>query len=781
MGAIVDGGLLPGVRVLDLTSGIAGGYAGKLLADAGAEVVKIEAPGGDALRAGGDAVVFGYLQRGTRSVVLDLDAPGGAAALDDLASRADIVIEDTPPAGSIAPALCGAHPHLVVVSLSAFGLRGPWAARPSSDLVLQALSSSIAGRGDKQGRPVAAGGDLIEWATGATAAVAALIGLRDASSGGGDHIDLSRLEVAVTIFNGFRAVSGQLAPPPPDPVRVVEVPSIEPAGDGWVGFCTLSADQFTAFAELIGAPEWATDPDIRRIDVRCERALELRPRIAAWTSQHTVEEILRMAGERRIPAAPVGNGATGPSVAQLAERGVFRADLGNQPRIPYRLSRSSQPDFGEVPALGSTEASQLAADWPRRERRPRASAEGARSLPLEGIRVFDLTSYWAGPYVSQLLGMFGAEVYKVESVQRADGTRFGTSYGMAGERVWERAPLFQGVNTAKRGVTIDLSRPEGRGLGRRLLACCDVVIENYVPRVAEGFGILEDPRPDLIVVRMPAWGLSGPWRDRPGFAQTMEQVSGLAWVTGFPDGPPLIPRGPCDPIGGLHAAVAVVAAILERDRSGLGQLIEVPLVESALNVAASQFLHHAASGELLERMGNRRVGAVPHDVYPCRGQEEWVAVAVTSDAQWDALGRALGEPAWACDPRLATLEGRHEATAAIDAELARWCSARTADEASSVLCDAGVPAAPVVLPHAVVELAQLRQRAFWEEVEHPVVGRIRLASFPARFASRAGGYHRSPAPTLGQHNDEVLGGLLGLSAAELDDLEARQLIGTRPL
>ena len=170
--------------------------------------------------------------------------------------------------------------------------------------------------------------------------------------------------------------------------------------------------------------------------------------------------------------------------------------------------------------------------------------------------MFDLTSFWAGPVVSQLLASWGAEVIKVESIQRPDGTRLGTSYGITGDRAWERAPLFHGCNTGKLGLTLDLTRPEGREVGRRILAHCDILIENYTPRVVERFGLLDDAADDLIVVRMPAWGLEGPWRDQPGFAQTMEQVTGLGWLTGHPDGPPLVPRGPCDPNGAFHAGVS---------------------------------------------------------------------------------------------------------------------------------------------------------------------------------------------------------------------------------
>jgi crotonobetainyl-CoA:carnitine CoA-transferase CaiB-like acyl-CoA transferase len=789
-----SGYALDGVRVLDLAPGIAGAYCTKLLVDAGASVVKVERPDGDPMRrkpAGGtelapdrDSPLFAYLQRGKRSVVIDVAAPDGGASpmLTELAYASDVVVED----GTIRRlgtfhSVRASAPHLIVVSLSPFGLVGPWSDRVATDLTLQALSSSIAGRGDKSGVPLAAGGRLTDWAAGAAAAAAIAGALRQQrQTGQGDEIDVSELEVAVTIFNGFRAVSGQMAPPPLPPTRVVEVPSIEHAKDGWVGFCTLTHDQFSAFADMIEKPEWAADPDIRKINVRCDRAPELRPRIAEWTERHSVAEILHEAAVRRIPAAPVGNGATAPQVPHFAERGVFVAELDAQPRVPYRYSRTPQPPFGQTPGVGSTTADEVLSRWSSRDAR-RASDRKADGRPLEGVRVFDLSTYWAGPWASQILGFLGAEIIKVESVQRPDGTRLGTSYGMTGERVWERAPLFQAVNSAKKEITLDLTSEVGRRIARQVLEHCDVLIENYVPRVAERFGLLDNPREDLIVVRMPAWGLTGPWRDQPGFAQTMEQVSGLAWVTGDPNGPPLIPRGPCDPIGGFHAAFATLAALLERDVSGLGQTIEAPLVESALNVAAEQFVEYAASGTLIERTGNKSGTAAPHGVYACCDDESWVAIAIADDRQWDIFRKVTGEPAWAGDARFDTAAGRLAHEADLDARVAAWCADRTPEEITELLWPAGVPAAPVVLPHAIVGLPQLVARRFWEPVVHPLIGELRLPAYPARFASRDLPFHTAPAPMLGQHNEEVLGGLLGLSAAELEELAAEHVIGTEPI
>jgi crotonobetainyl-CoA:carnitine CoA-transferase CaiB-like acyl-CoA transferase len=382
--------------------------------------------------------------------------------------------------------------------------------------------------------------------------------------------------------------------------------------------------------------------------------------------------------------------------------------------------------------------------------------------------------------VGQLLGAFGADVIKIESVQRPDGTRLATSYGITGDRVWERAPLYQAVNTNKRNLTLDLTSAEGRHLAAGLLAHCDVLIENYVPNVAERFGLLDELAPGAIVVRMPAWGLSGPWRDRAGFAQTMEQVSGMAWLTGFPDGPPLVPRGPCDPIGGMHAAFAALAAIIERDRTGLGQVVEVPLVEPALNVTAEQFLDYAAYGHLGQRAGNRSASHAPHDVFRCAGDDSWIAIAVTRDEQWLTLRSLLGEP-WAMDDRFLTVAGRLAHQDEIGEHLATWCATRSAENISELLWPAGVPAAPVVLPHAVVGLPQLAARGFWQEVVHPVLGRLRLPGFPARFTRAARDFHGTPAPALGQHNEDILVGLLGLERADLTRLADREVIGTVPL
>jgi crotonobetainyl-CoA:carnitine CoA-transferase CaiB-like acyl-CoA transferase len=395
--------------------------------------------------------------------------------------------------------------------------------------------------------------------------------------------------------------------------------------------------------------------------------------------------------------------------------------------------------------------------------------------------VFDMTSFWAGPVVSQLLAAFGAEVIKVESAQRPDGTRLGTSYGIDGDRVWERAPLFHGCNTGKYGLALDLTRPEGQAIGRHLLAQCDILIENYTPRVLEQFHLLDEPRDDLIVVRMPAWGLDGPWRNQPGFAQTMEQVSGLGWVTGHVDGPPLVPRGPCDPNGGYHAFVATMLAILERDRTGHGQVVESALVDAALNIAAQQVVEFTAYGQRLDRIGNRSRDAAPQGVYACAGDEQWVAISVQDDAQWQTFCAVLGRDDWAGDAELRAFTDRRARHDELDEGVARWCTSRHKEDIVDALWPAGVPVGAVVSPRDVGANLHLLARGYFEAVDHPVVGRVRLPRFPAAITPRAEPFHRRPAPTLGQHNRDVLGTLLGLADDELDSLEASGILGTEPV
>jgi crotonobetainyl-CoA:carnitine CoA-transferase CaiB-like acyl-CoA transferase len=292
--------------------------------------------------------------------------------------------------------------------------------------------------------------------------------------------------------------------------------------------------------------------------------------------------------------------------------------------------------------------------------------------------------------------------------------------------------------------------------------------------------VIHARNPRAIMVRMPAFGLDGPWRDRTGFAQTMEQTCGLAWITGFSDGPPLIPRGACDPTAGMHALVAVLGALHERGSSGQGRFVEVPMIETALNTAAELVIEFTAYGIELHRDGNRGPAAAPQGLYACAGREAWLALSVESDTQWQALCEALGRPAWAADESLQTSVGRRAHHDRLDELLAVAVADLDVDELVGLLAIHGVPAARVVAPAAVPQLAGLRSRHFVESFEGPVVGRHEVLGIPFRAASRRDEpWFAAPAPTLGQHTREILEQVLGLDRSAVDALFDAGVVGDR--
>lgn len=350
------------------------------------------------------------------------------------------------------------------------------------------------------------------------------------------------------------------------------------------------------------------------------------------------------------------------------------------------------------------------------------------------------------------------------------------------ERWWEFGALYIASNTNKRGVTLSLETPRGAELVRQLAATADVVIENFSPRVFEQFGLTWDTlhalNPRTIFVRMPAFGTTGPWRDNVGFAQTMEQMSGMAWVTGYRDGPPRIPQGPCDPNAGAHAAFALLVALTERERTGLGSYVESTMVEAAMNAAAEQTIVYTAYGKIMMRDGNRGPDAAPQGIYPCRGEENWLALSVQTSAQWRSLVGVLRRPAWAAIPALATAPGRHAEHDLLDQKLAEWAQEQDLDAVVARLIDAGVPAGRVADPRTINSHPRHVERGWFELVEHRLAGPLPLPGPPFRYAS-VDAWQRSSAPLLGEHNHEIFVDILGLSDAEMSDLEALGVAGQR--
>jgi crotonobetainyl-CoA:carnitine CoA-transferase CaiB-like acyl-CoA transferase len=795
---------LAGTRVLDFSEQIAGPYASKLFVDAGAAVVKIERPEGDSMRRwsatgadlrGEDSALFGYLNAGKQSAVGAPTDPHVRALL----AEADLVIEahglesDTGIRLDV-EALRATHPALVVLSITPYGLTGPWAERRATEFTLQAESGSIGMRGLMGKEPIQAGGRIGEWAAGTYGAVAALPAVfRARATGAGEHIDLSILETANFVFTNFSETMNRVmngGPGVPEHAFLaptVETPSIEPTADGYVGFCTNSRQQFSDFLLLIERPDLREDEVLAQFAGRLMRFEEWNGIMREWLPQKTTAEIVELATLLRIPVAPICNGETVQAHEQLVARGVYGPDAGGRfvrPRRPYRIDDVDPPAPAAAPRLG---AHTKTAAFSGARMTPVTDSDG--DLPLAGLRILDLTAWWAGPAATLALASFGAEVIHVESVSRPDGLRMlGGMMAAHYPDWWEAGPHFLQSNCNKLDVTLDLSKPKGIELIERLIAKCDAVVENFTPRVLENFGLTWERvralNPQALMMRMPAFGLSGPWRDNTGFAQTMEQLSGMAWVTGHKSDQPRIPRGPCDPLAGMHGAFAFLVALAERKATGRGHHVESTMVESALNVAAEQVVEWSAYGNLMDRDGTRSALAAPQGLYPCAGgqpgAENWLALSVASDDQWYALRIALGDTGWAKDVTLETREGRLAAHDAIDDRLREWTRTRERSALAAELRGLGIPASEVANPCRLLEgNPQFRARGYFETPEHPVVGAMPLPSLPFRYTGRDR-WLRTPAPTFGQHNEFVLGEILGLSADAIRELEAEGVIGTRP-
>lgn len=796
---------LDGVRVVDLGWGIAGGYATKLLADAGAEVVKVELPEGDPLRGysasfapvGDHGPLFGFLNTSKQGVVLDYRSAEGRDRLLELYGTADLVIERSEPGELEAlgvgwEALAGRRPDATMVSVSNFGRGGPWSQRPANEFTLMAIAGSTATRGQPGRTPFNAGGRIGEWMGGLTAAVAATAALRRARrTGMGDHVDLSLLETITPTCTNVQTLWGSFTGDY-DTRAMLEVPSVEPTRDGYVGFCVFTGQQWQDFTVLVGHPEWADDPDLGTMGGRIAAGESIAGAIREWTSARTTDEVVREAILLRIPVAPIGNGANLPEFDQFAQRRVYVPHPGGgfiQPRVPYRNNAHPAVAFRPAPHLGQHSDEVLGrlatgtdSDAPaRREGADPAASPDA--LPLDGVRVVDMTAFWAGPYGTLVLATLGADVIHVESVQRPDGMRFGSARAPSDDRWWEFGPTFHHANVGKRSVTLDLTRPEGMDLLHRLIGASDALVENFSPRVIDQFGLdwetVQGLNPRLVMVRMPAFGLDGPWRDRVGFAQTMEQVSGMCWLSGFPDTAPQLARGPSDPLAGLHAAYAVICGLHARERTGLGSFVEATMVETALNAAAEQVVEFSATGHLMQREGNHHPHACPQGVYACSDGRH-IALSVETDQHWEGLLEAVPELELHRVPTTPALADRFAARHAFDERLSRWCAEHRAGDVVERLISCGVPAAELEMSRGGDRNPQVQARGFYEPVEHPLAGTHRFPAIPVRFGRQPDRWFARPAPTLGEHNAEVLGGLLGVDDDELARLEADQVIGTRP-
>lgn len=402
------------------------------------------------------------------------------------------------------------------------------------------------------------------------------------------------------------------------------------------------------------------------------------------------------------------------------------------------------------------------------------------SLPLEGIRILDLTMWWSGPICTSYLGALGAEVIKIESVQLPDGFRY--SMSTPGENWWEMGPQFNGANMNKLDLTLNLNDPEGITLFKELVAKSDVVIENFTPRVMENFGlsydVLCEVNPQIIMMSMPAYGKTGPYRDQPGFAFTFEILSGIVQTNGYRDENPMIVAGVADVISGFHASFALLAALEYKAKTGKGQSVEVAQVEGCANLMGQPIADFSMNGRNWGRMGNRQPGMAPHGIYRSKGDDAWVAIAVTTEEEWRNFCNVIGNPAWTDDERFRTIEGRCKYQTELDQLVENWTNQFENQELASLLQKSGVIAGPVLHVDEVVEAPYLND--MFQSVNREYTDTKEFPTWPVKFSGQRL-QHQSPAPTLGQHNEYVLKGILELTEEHIASLNEKDIIGVVPL
>lgn len=789
---------LAGVRVLELAGGVAAAYCGRQFALWGADVVVLEPEGGSPLRRlgphaetedGRESLLWQFVAANKGAMSLSRACPDREALIDLLRS-ADVLVTDWRDVDLdrwdlSLDDLRDRLPGLILVSVSPFGLDGPFAGLVGSELVVQALSGYASLNGEKERAPLKAPGHILGYACGVSAFVAALAVLVSRlASGRGGFIEVSALDVIAGIL----------------PLLPIEYGGVHPqreggsttgvrahrCRDGWVTFMPPLEEQVGDYGAVLGVDEkeWPLVEDGEEPPAWRRRLI---PFLAGKVQDKSADDVFLGLLKRRVVCGKVLSPADLLVDEHLAARGFFRTlhhpRLGELPFAgpAATLGRTGPAPPAPAPGAGEqVDVSQL--DWqPFMTAVPEAGP--GEALPLQGVEIVDMTQAWIGPYAAMLLADLGADVIKVESHERPDVWRRWLANpkpvgNVLGGHI-NTSPYYNSVNRNRRSLCLDLKTGEGRDLLWRLIADADVLMENFTPRVMERFGFdwpaVEKLNPSLVMTCWSGFGKTGPLSDYKANGTSIEALAGWDWLHRYPDGEPMVMGFyQADAITGLQMAATTLVALFHSRRTGEGQAIDGSMVEAAAGYLGEVLLDAALGGEQTP-VGNGDLDHAPHGVYPCAGEDRWIALAVDSDEMWERLVALSGSETLA-DPAFDRHRDRVANTEKLDEALTLWTCSREAENLMERLQAAGIAAAVVRSATEVMACRHLEQRAWFRRIEHLDVGEKRYAGHSWRIDGLA---ERTdlPPPRLGEHSRELLAERLGLSNAEIDDLFERGVTG----
>jgi crotonobetainyl-CoA:carnitine CoA-transferase CaiB-like acyl-CoA transferase len=798
---------LAGIRVVELGNGVSAAFCARLFADYGADVIKVEPPGGDVTRRWGpfpgddpDAEksgLFFFLNTNKRGITLDPNTPEGREHLLDLLSRADVFIENNAPRqmrdwGLDYATVSALNPELVMISITPFGQTGPYADWKGGDLNAFHLSGTGNRYCGRPGEPPLEHGTFSADFFGAYVAtawgVAAVAGRERV--GAGQQIDVSCAEAIAALFVGAQNIGGMAQDGASGKRTGVGMPlgapaTILPCKDGYVWMMALERGQWEGLCRAMGDPEWAQVEMFQDMFSRAQNADVIYPLIEQWAIEHTKQEIMDLCQTNGCPTTALFTVAEVANHPHLAERGfiteIEHPALGTIRTLgaPIRLPDSPGGPRRAAPLLGQHTQEVLGA--PAQER-PRASMPPRKpgALPLEGVRVANFGWGWLGPVAGQTLALLGAEVYKIESRARIDINRTLPPFG-DGIRDPDRSLQNHAGWAGNGGITLNLKLPKAQELARRVVAECDVVLENFGPgvmaRLHLGYDDLRAVRPDVVMVSMPAAGLFGSLKEIRTYGMSLSSITGLDSITGYRDGPPIpMENAFADPLGGVIGALGTLLALCHRGRSGRGQHVDFSQQEGVVQMVAPAFMDYVMNGRVAGPIGNRHplAAAAPHGVFPCAGEDRWIAIAVGDDDGWQHLVTAMGDPEWAGSPDFADTARRIENQDALDEHLSEWTGGLDDYELAATLQRHGVAATPVLSVADLLNDPHFKARGTFPEVKHPLG--FSETIYGAYVKTSGIEPPIRPGPVIGQDNEQVFQGLLGISEEEYRSLVDDEVI-----